>query len=124
WLLISKGHRTYRYLSAFSRDYYPAPDKPTPPEMRDLMILLARDRFGDAYDCAAGVLRFPQSQGHLRAPYAHVSDAHQRLPEVDFFLAHNPGYAQGDELVCLCELAAENLQPIARRTFLGAAGTR
>ncbi len=118
WLLISKGHRTYRYLSAFSREYFPAPDQITPQPMAELMEFLARDRFGAAYDTAAGVLRFPQSQGHLRDTFAQIPDAHLRLPAVEFFLARNPGYVHGDELVCLCELSADNLQPIARRAFL------
>src|SRR5690606_31834665 len=30
WFLISKGHRTYRYLSAFSRVFYPALQHETP----------------------------------------------------------------------------------------------
>jgi hypothetical protein len=119
WLLISKGHRTYRYLSAFSREFYPAPKCTTPKRFLELMEFLARDRFGDAYDAETGVLHFPQSLGHLREAYTRVPEAHQRLPEVAFFLARNPGYVRGDELVCLCELSAENLQPIARRAFLG-----
>jgi hypothetical protein len=118
WFLISKGHRTYRYLSAFARDYYPAPGRPTPPRTEALMAFLARDRFGDAYDPAAGVLRFPRSAGHLRDAYARVPPAHARLPEVEFFLARNAGYVHGDELVCLAELATDNFQPIARRAFL------
>ena len=117
WFLISKGHRTYRYLSAFSRDYHPAPWRPVPAETAKLMSFLARDRFGDAYVAEAGVLRFPQSLGHLREAYAEVPDAQRRLPEVAYFLERNPGYAKGDELVCLCELHADNLQPIARRVF-------
>jgi hypothetical protein len=117
WFLISKGHRTYRYLSAFSREFYPAPGRATPARAAELMAFLARDRFGDAYDPSSGVLRFPESLGHLRHTYAAVPQAHRRLPEVEFFLARNPGYAHGEELVCLCELAAENLQPIARRAF-------
>jgi len=51
-----------------------------------------------------------------------VSEAHLRLPEVAFFLARNPGYARGDELVCLCELAAEKLRPLARRIFCDESG--
>ena len=31
WFLIVKGHRTYRYLSAFSIDFYPHWQTPTPP---------------------------------------------------------------------------------------------
>jgi hypothetical protein len=117
WFLISKGHRTYRYLAAFSREFYPAPNRATPSPTAKLMAFLARDRFGPAYDSAAGVLRFPKSLGHLRDTYAVVPEAHRRLPEVAFFLERNPGYAHGEELVCLCELTAENLQPIARRAF-------
>ena len=30
WFLISKGHRTYRYLSLFAHRYYPNPAVPTP----------------------------------------------------------------------------------------------
>ena len=118
WLLISKGHRTYRYLSAFSHDFYPAPDRTTPHQTLELMHFLARDRFGEAYDPVAGILRFPQSLGNLRAEYAQIPQAHLRLRVVEFFLERNPGYANGEELVCLCELSATNLRPIARRAFL------
>jgi len=122
WLLISKGHRTYRYLPAFSRAFDPAPDDTMDAALRPLKDFLAADRFGDEYDAAAGVVRFPESRGHLRAAYAEVPEPHRRLPEVAFFLERNPGYARGDELVCVCELAADRLRPIARRAFL--AGVR
>ncbi len=118
WFLISKGHRTYRYLSAFSRVFYPALQRETPYRMRELMSFLATDRFGDAYDPVDGVLRFSEPQGQLRDDYAQVSSAHRLLPEVEFFLQRNPGYVHGEELVCLCELEPDNLQPIARRAFL------
>ncbi len=121
WLLISKGHRTYRYLPAFSRAFHPSPDAATDADLAPLRDFLARDRFGAAYDAAAGVVRFPESRGHLRAEYAEVPDAHRRLPEVAFFLARNPGYARGEELVCVCELGAETLRPLARRAFLAGA---
>ena len=119
WFLISKGHRTYRFLTAFANEFWPALDRPTPPRLQALMNALARERFGDDYDAAAGVIRFAESRGHLREPFAEVSAAHRRLPEVAFFLARNPGYARGDELVCLCELAADKLRPLARRIFCG-----
>jgi hypothetical protein len=120
WLLISKGHRTYRYLPAFSRAFLPSPDAGTAADLGALRDFLARDRFGADYDAAAGVVRFAAPRGHLRAEYAQVPDAHRRLPEVAFFLDRNPGYARGDELVCVCELAAATLRPLARRAFAGA----
>jgi hypothetical protein len=121
WLLISKGHRTYRYLPTFSRAFHPSPDAATDADLASLRDYLARDRFGDAYDASAGVVRFAESRGHLRAEYADVPEPHQRLPEVAFFLARNPGYARGDELVCVCELREDTLRPIARRAFLAGA---
>lgn len=117
WLLISKGHRTYRFLSAFAREFWPAFDRPTPPRIQALMNVLAGERFGDDFDATAGLIRFAESRGHLREPFATVSAAHRRLPEVAFFLQRNPGYARGDELVCLCELAADKLRPLGRRIF-------
>jgi hypothetical protein len=121
WLLISKGHRTYRYLPAFSRAFHPSPDAATDAALAPLRDFLGRDRFGDAYDAAAGVVRFAASRGHLRAEYADVPEAHRRLPEVAFFLERNPGYPRGDELVCVCELCPDALRPIARRAFLAGA---
>lgn len=117
WFLISKGHRTYRFLSAFAHEFWPAFDRPTPPRIQALMNDLARERFGDDYDTVAGVIRFAESRGHLRAPFATVSEAHRWRPEVEYFLQRNPGYARGDELVCLCELAADKLRPLGRRIF-------
>ena len=120
WLLISKGHRTYRYLSAFSIDFDPSAQHPTAPERQRLMDFLAHDRFGSAYDAQRGVIRYAQSQGHLRADLAEVPAIHAHLPEVAFFLERNPGYARGEELVCLCPIFADNLRPMARRAFVGA----
>ena len=118
WFLIVKGHRTYRYLPAFSRCYYPAWSNPTPPEMKAWMDRLASSRFGDHYDPATGLLRFPRSRGHLRASWAEISEEDQRRPEVRYFLERNPGYVHGHELVCLTELHENNLRPLARRLFI------
>jgi hypothetical protein len=117
WFLIVKGHRTYRYLSAFSIDFYPHWHSPTPMLAREIMDGLARRRFGRAYDAARGVVSFPQSRGHLKAEWTVVEPAEASRRDVSFFLRSNPGYARGDELVCLTELAPQNLRPLARRVF-------
>jgi len=62
WFLIVKGHRTYRYLKLFSREYHPAPDRPVPATLRALMDFLARERFGECYDAESGVIRFTRSR--------------------------------------------------------------
>lgn len=117
WFLIVKGHRTYRYLSAFSIEFYPHWSMPTPAWAQSIMAGLARRRFNDAYDAERGVLSFPQSRGHLRPTWAAVEPEEAARPDVAFFLSSNPGYVRGDELVCLTELSSTNLRPLASRVF-------
>jgi hypothetical protein len=117
WFLIVKGHRTYRYLSAFSVDFYPHWETPTPAWAQSIMAGLARRRFSDAYDAERGVVSFPQSRGHLKPKWAAVEAGEALRSDVAFFLQRNPGYTHGDELVCLTELSCPNLRPLARRVF-------
>ena len=117
WFLIVKGHRTYRYLSAFSVDFYPNWKTPTPCWAQSIMAGLARRRFKDAYDAERGVVSFQQSRGHLKPIWAAVEPDEASRPDVAFFLRNNPGYDHGDELVCLTELCSGNLRPLARRVF-------
>lgn len=118
WFLIVKGHRTYRYLPAFSKCFYPTWTEPTPPREQALMNQLATMRFGQHYDRERGLVCFPSSRGHLRKEWATVPPKDLRKPEVRFFLERNPGYTRGHELVCLTELHPENLRPLTRRLFL------
>jgi hypothetical protein len=119
WFLIVKGHRTFRYLPAFAREFYPHWQRDTPQRMTALMNKLAREKFGPAFDDTSGVVRFPESHGHLAEPFAEANEREAEREDVSFFLRRNSGYRQGDELVCLCELSLENLRPLARRLFSG-----
>jgi hypothetical protein len=118
WLLISKGYRTYRYLSTFAREYYPNHAGVTPESMRLRMEHLARLKFGDEFDVGSGLVRFPQSRGQLRPAWAQIREPLLEHPAVRFFLMRNPRYWAGEELVCFTELAPENLRSFARRAFL------
>jgi len=117
WFLIAKGHRTYRYMSAFAVNFFPNWKTPTPAWARRIIDTLARDRFADAYDPARGVVSFPQSRGHLKPRWTTVDADEADRPDVAFFLRSNPGYVRGDELACLTELAPGNMRPIVRRLF-------
>ncbi|WP_419650260.1 hypothetical protein [Thiolapillus sp.] len=117
WLLIVKGHRTYRYLKVFSRRYFPAVNCQTPEPVRRIMDCLAQERFGQCYDATTGVIHFPGSRGYLKPEWAALDDNKQGKPEVAFFLEKNPGHGQGDELVCLTELVESNLKRQALQAF-------
>ena len=123
WLLISKGHRTYRLMPGFTYSHYPNPDGPTPAPVRRLMDHLGRSRFGAAYDAGAGIVRAGDLPTRLRADLDGAGAGAARNAHIRFFTARNPGHAKGDELLCLCELSPENLRPRARAHFLkGLAG--
>ncbi len=117
WLLIVKGHRTYRYLQAFSRDYFPHWQRTTPSATQRMMNHLGTRLFGKAYRPERGVVSFPASRGQLRAEWAEPPPETLARPEVGFFLNRNPGYRRGEELLCLTELTPTNLRPLARRVF-------
>jgi len=117
WFLIVKGHRTYRYLHAFTRSYYPHFAAPTPGAEQDLLHRLATWRFAGNYRREAGLVRFPCSRGQLRSAWAEIEISDRGRPEVEYFLRLNPGYVNGDELVCLTRLQRDNLRPLARRLF-------
>ncbi|MGF6148314.1 Uncharacterised protein [Kingella potus] len=116
WLLIVKGDRTYRYLNVFSKAYYPNRRTPTPPDIQRLIDHLAAARFGTHYHPDTGLVRYPQSQGHLKSEWLNGKTAAN--PEAAYFRSRNPGHAQGDELVCLTLLAPENLRSFALHGFL------
>lgn len=117
WFLIVKGHRTFRYLPAFSKSFYPhwSLDRS---DLKPLADALARDKFGDAYNPTTGVVEFTASKGHLKNHLAFPTEEERTKDAVKFFLERNPNYLRGHELVCLCELAEENLKPLTKRLFL------
>lgn len=117
WLLLVKGHRTYRYLSTFALHYVPHHARAASADETALMNTLAAEKFADCFDAESGIVRFGPQSGRLSAGLAAIPDKHRRLAAVSYFLELNPGYANGDELVCLCRLADDNLKPFTRRVF-------
>jgi hypothetical protein len=117
WFLICKGYKTYRYLPLFFHEYFPRPDEPTPPWVRNIVDVLARTRYPDSYDANSGIIRASPSQYHLRQGLADVTAGRLRDANVRFFHERNPGHAQGDELCCLAPLTRGNFTPAAWRVI-------
>jgi len=115
WLLISSGYKTYRFLTVFYKEFYPRYDALTPPDIQSLMEHLATQRFGSDYHCEEGVVRFRDGATPLREGVAEVTDSRLHDPHVAFYLERNPGYVNGDELVCITRVHPDNFTPAGRR---------
>jgi len=122
WFLVSKGYRTYLYLPLFFKNYFPRHDIVEAPGLNELLITLAKERFGSAFDEKAGVLRFPESLGQLTPEFAQIPDARSDDPHVQYFLRKNPGFALGEELACLAEVSLENTHGLGQRWLEKAIG--
>lgn len=123
WLLICSSPRTYRFLPLFFRDFQPRAGAAAPPATERLIATLAWARYGDAYDAASGIVRLADPQPLRPEPLPAGEDGRDeegrdrvgRDGHDRCFLAANPGYLEGDELVCFTELCDDNLTPAGRR---------
>jgi hypothetical protein len=116
WLLISKGDRTYMYLPLFFRRYTPALEECREPgDLRDIADACARKVFGNFWSPERGTLHFPESRGQMKPELIESTWSRKDNPHVGFFLSKNPGFGQGDELVCMAEISPENMRGMAKR---------
>ena len=99
WFLISKGYKTYLLLAKNFVTFFPRRDVDTPEWAHQLIVTLARRRFGDALDPKRLTLHFDRDHEHLRPDVAPTSG--QDDPDIAFFVQANPGHARGDELCCI-----------------------
>jgi hypothetical protein len=114
WLLLTSGFRTYRFLPVFWREFHPRFDASPPPASRRLLDHLAAAQYGALYAPSSGLVRFPHPQ-RLRGALQPVPQGRTADPHVAYFLARNPGHAEGDELACLTEISTANLTLAGRR---------
>lgn len=116
WFLISKGHRTYRFLNNFSKDYYPSA-KVFNKKYHDIVNYLALKKYPKHYNPEKGIIEFEGHSDYLRPAWQLESSLVVKNKYAKYFETLNPGYMHGDELVCLTELHQDNLRSIALKGF-------
>ena len=114
WYLICSGYKTWRFLPVFFREYYPHPERLTPPHVQRTLDALGERKFGSEYFPEEGVVRF-RSATPLRQGVAEVTGDRLRDPLIAFFHHRNPGHIHGDELACLTEISRSNLTRAGER---------
>jgi hypothetical protein len=111
WLLLSKGYKTYKYLTSFFNEYYPSKDAETPLKIQKIIDNFAVSMFGEKYN--NGI--YNEGKDYLKAEFAEIDERQLKDKNVAFFLEKNPGYRVGNELVCIAKLSKDNLNRLGRR---------
>ncbi|HLE97088.1 MAG TPA: hypothetical protein VI997_06935 [Candidatus Thermoplasmatota archaeon] len=106
WFLVSKGYKTYLLLTRNFPEHWPRHDRETPAWHRGALDAIARERFGGAWDPAAGIVRTHGASARVRAGLAPIEEPLLAAPDVRYFVHANPGHARGDELACLGRVTA------------------
>ncbi len=120
WLLISKGFRTYRLLPVFFNTFYPSYNGRKALNLKELRNRVGDYKFGKSYDPDKGIVSFNGLHDRLKESMCVVPEGRSHDPHVLYFLQNNPGYRQGDELLCLAEISTANMNRVAQRAIKGA----
>lgn len=111
WCALSSGARTFRIPHTFYRRVTPNRAGDETDQERKLRHRFAQHVYGDCYVPERGIVK-------LRHPYTQRETAlntRASYPMDAYFRECNPGWQQGDELVSLVNLHAENWKPVAMR---------
>ena len=110
WLLISAGYKTYRFLPIFFTGVLSLLPLPYSPQaFRPSWINWPSSALAQTTRRRRVLPAFAWAPHRLRTGIAEVTPERLKDPHVAFFVARNPGYAQGDELVCLTHIHAGQL---------------
>jgi hypothetical protein len=114
--LISMHFKTYLMLANSLPRMIPRHDLPDDPVLGPLLDRAAGERFGAQYDPATRLVRWHGSLERVQEGLHPLTPEVLTLPHVRYFVARNPGHAEGDELACLAEV---RLRDVARSAWRG-----
>jgi len=107
WFFDTFSYKSYLLLPRNFKEYWPRYDLETPPWERALIDHLATDVYRSAWRAERGIV-MRSGQKRLQPDAAPLDRQMINTPELEFFSRTNPGHAEGDMLICLCPLHAEN----------------
>jgi hypothetical protein len=112
YILISKGWRTYKIMPFFFKEFSPCHDKPTSPYDKAVMDAFGKKKYPSHYNFDTGVITLSSQKlmpESIDAIPTKIDDHTQ------FFLHSNPGYLDGDELVCVGRISPDNFTQALQR---------
>jgi len=119
WFLISKGYKTYKILPTFFREFYPSCLGAVPEREQRIIDAFGALLYPGEYNPATGVVEYHSVKDRLKPGVADITPRLARDKHVAYFLRRNPGYTDGNDLVCLARLSKVNLFPRPRTMLFG-----
>ncbi len=109
WFLICKGYKTYKILPTFFNEFYPRFDVETPKRIQEIIHAFG-EIYSSDYNRETGVIEYSTLKDTLRVGVADVTAEKAKNIHTSFFIKSNPGYLQGNDLVCITALHKHNYQ--------------
>jgi hypothetical protein len=81
------------------------------------MHAFGQHKYPREYDPPTGIVRNLTCRDKLKQEIGLIDARRQKDPHIAFFAAKNPGYQNGNELLCLTAIAMDNITPACRRFF-------
>jgi hypothetical protein len=117
WLLLCSNYRTFRSSATLWRQFYPKPDSHAAtmvwPELVENLLESCDDV---RYDRERNIATLAHGW-QLRDSLQRIPPPRAKDPDIRFFADRNPGYSQGQRLVCLTEIHPGNLTIAGRRLW-------
>lgn len=114
WFLICKGYKTYRMLPLFWSEFYPNYRCQTPAFEQSIMDTYASLLYGDTYNPNSGVIEYKTIKDKLKSGVADIGSRELKNKDIEFFCQANPGYINGNDLVCLAKIDQSMLKKRAK----------
>ena len=106
WFLISKSYRTYRYLTQNFNHFFPSISAQDS-NLKGIATALAKTKYPNQYSEKENVIKSDARKQYLKiTEQPKIKFSKQE----SFYYNLNPGYVNGDELVCVVPYSQENLK--------------
>ena len=91
----------YELVTHTLATFYPRPGQEPPPRQQAILAAVAEKRFASIWDRDRGVLVHPQN---LAPEVVEIPEERLADPVVAFFAERNPGYREGEVLLCIARI--------------------
>jgi len=95
-----------------------------PADLRAIVAGVAQIKFPNRFDEQQGLIKASPISDRLRPGLGEITPERLQDPHVSFFVAKNPGHAEGDELCCIARMTPENFSAAAQRMIQSSAFAR